>query len=134
MSILFSIEGTIFSCPIFSDSSLPSFLSFAFRSLQYFRGRSVSVNISITSIMDIYHFSFSASQTERTCFSSNNFIWLIGYYYTLSMIFIYSLFINFILVFVNRHFINMLLAKTFNHGDFFFQRYVNSQFRVLYLI
>lgn len=40
-----------FSCPILSDTSLPSLFSLALRSFQYFRGRSVPVSKAITSML-----------------------------------------------------------------------------------
>ena len=49
---IFPSAACIFNCPIFSDSSLPSFFSFAFMSFQYLRGLSVSVSTSITSMTE----------------------------------------------------------------------------------
>ncbi|PIW37267.1 MAG: hypothetical protein COW24_01015 [Candidatus Kerfeldbacteria bacterium CG15_BIG_FIL_POST_REV_8_21_14_020_45_12] len=51
-----------FSCPILSDTSLPSFFSFVFRSFQYFLGLSVPVSNPIISIILMYHFSWFSSQ------------------------------------------------------------------------
>lgn len=70
----FASRVFIFNCPIFSDSSLPYFCNFIFKSLQYLRGLSESAKTSITSTIEKYHSSVSSSQTVRTFFSSNNFI------------------------------------------------------------
>src|SRR3989338_1336519 len=52
----FPSEDSNFSCPIFSDNSeYPSFSSFFFRSFQYFRGLSVPVRASTTSVMENHH-------------------------------------------------------------------------------
>ena len=45
----------------------------AFRSFQYFLGLSVTVRISMTSINDTNHFSFSLSRKVRICLSLNIF-------------------------------------------------------------
>ena len=62
----FPSEDNIFSCTIFSYNSFaPSVFSLRFRSLQYRRGFAVPVKTEITSIIEKYHSSFSASHAVR---------------------------------------------------------------------
>ena len=64
--------AVIFNCTIFSyTSTAPSVFIFRFKSLQYRRGFSVPVSTEITSTMEKYHSSCSASHAVRICLSSN---------------------------------------------------------------
>lgn len=57
----FPSSDSSFSCPNFSDNWLnPSVNNFFFKSLQYFLGRLLSVNTSIISITEKYHFCSSS--------------------------------------------------------------------------
>ena len=71
----FPSEDNIFSCTIFSYNSFaPSVFSLRFRSLQYRRGFAVPVKTEITSIIEKYHSSFSASHAVRIFWSSKSWI------------------------------------------------------------
>ena len=54
--LIFPSSADIFNCLLFTDSSLPSFFSLAFKSLQYLRGRSVPESTSITSMIEKHRF------------------------------------------------------------------------------
>ena len=74
VAYIFPSADFIFSCPIFSDNSLPSARSFRFRSDQYFLGRSVSTSAAMISITEKYHFSSASFQAVLICFSPNSCI------------------------------------------------------------
>ena len=81
-TLILPSEACIFNCPISSDSSLPSFLSLLFKSLQYFRGRSLCVSTSIVSITLKYQNSLSSSQRLRIFFDSNSCIFCMVFLFT----------------------------------------------------
>ena len=74
VAYIFPSEDFIFSCPIFSDNSLPSASNFLFRSDQYFLGRSVSTSAAMISITEKYHFSSASFQAVLICFSPKSCI------------------------------------------------------------
>jgi len=74
VAYLLPSEALNFSCTIFSYNSLPSLISFFFRSVQYLFGMLLSVKVSIISITEKYHYSLSSFHKVQTFFSSNNLI------------------------------------------------------------
>src|SRR3989344_5114606 len=67
-------EDTNFSCTIFSYNSKPSSFNLILRSDQYLLGIELPVNISMTSIIEKYHFSSAEFHSTLTFLFSNNFI------------------------------------------------------------
>lgn len=64
--LFFPSGANNFNCTIFSyTSTAPSLLSLRFKSLQYRRGLAVSAKTDMTSIIEKYHSSFSASHAVR---------------------------------------------------------------------
>ena len=68
--LIFPSEAFIFNWLQIVASSLPSFFSLTFNTLQYFLGFSLSVRIPRISIIEKYHSSLSSSQLERIRFPS----------------------------------------------------------------
>src|SRR3989344_1390103 len=74
VSYLLPSEDVNFSCTIFSYNSKPSSFSLILRSDQYLLGIELPVNISITSMIEKYHFSSVEFHSTLTFLFSNNFI------------------------------------------------------------